>query len=214
MYVTMSWSPKCSWRAAVTLAGSSGARVPSSTVSPKCVSTRISSHVSLSMNDWSVLAPPSMMSDCTPWAYKLSRFNGCCLSITSRLGLGPCHSLTFSCGCSRSSVMRPTRMASSSAHCREGAGDAQGAEAVVHEAVARLGPLQYHVGTVFAVEGEETPVQCLAFFFQHTDSDVNACLAELADAASLHLSKLIDAADNHAGMPFLMMRSAQGGVFP
>ena len=44
--------------------------------------------------------------------------------------------------------------------------------------------------------GEEATVQLLALSLQNTDGDINTRITQTADAPTLHLGKLIDAADN------------------
>jgi len=88
-------------------------------------------------------------------------------------------------------------------HLREGRRDGQRPPVVVDKAIGRLRPLQDDVGPVQAVEGEEAAVQRPALGLEHAHADVDARIAQLLDAAALHLCKLVDAAHNHAAHAFL-----------
>ena len=111
-------------------AGSCGAGVPLATICGDC-STRISSYRWLSMNDCRVCLPPSTIIDCmllSCAAFISTRSTSSSESCPSMPGSGsvacestiftgdgPAQWRTVSCGCSRSSVVLPTTMASFSA---------------------------------------------------------------------------------------------------
>ena len=56
----------------------------------------------------------------------------------------------------------------------------------VNESVGRLCPLQDDVWTSFGVVDNEPVVQGQALLFEHSHGDVNARIAQFADAASGH----------------------------
>ena len=95
-------------------------------------------------------------------------------------------------------------------HPGEVAGYLGGREVIVDEAIGRLGPFQDDEGALFAMECEETTIQRLAFLLENTHLDLDACLANLTDATTLHLGKLIDAAYDDATHTFLYNKVGTG----
>ena len=60
------------------------------------------------------------------------------------------------------------------------------------------------------MEGEEPAVQPTALIFEYAYADTDACLADAFDAASLHLGKRIDSANNYPAHPLVHDEVAAG----
>lgn len=88
-------------------------------------------------------------------------------------------------------------------HLGEVRGDLRGLEMVIDKSVGRLRPFQDDIRPMLSMECEETAVQGLTLCFAHTNLYLDACFLEFLDASSLHLGKLIDAANDHTPDPFL-----------
>ena len=88
-------------------------------------------------------------------------------------------------------------------HAGEVCRDGERFAVVVNQSVGRLCPFQDDVRPVLAVEGEEATVQFAALLFEHANLHLDTCLPQFADAAALHLGKLVDAAHDDAAHTFL-----------
>ena len=76
-------------------------------------------------------------------------------------------------------------------------------EMVVDEAVGRLRPFQDDVGPLLTMVSEEAAVKSLTLGLKHADFNLDTRLLQFSDASSLHLGKLVDAADDHPSYTFL-----------
>lgn len=76
-------------------------------------------------------------------------------------------------------------------HLRIRSGNGQGLPMVINKAIPCLGPFQQDIRTMLLMESEKALVQCLAFFFQHSNGNFNTSLTDFLNATPLHLGKRI-----------------------
>ena len=95
-------------------------------------------------------------------------------------------------------------------HLSEWCADAQLTGGKSYHSFARLRPFQRDERSLLTVISKEMAVKTLTFLLKYAYRHFYSCLANTTDAASLHLGKRIDGADNAASHAFLYNKLSTG----